>query len=91
VILAISVQPAAKRSGIEGIDVWRGRLQVAVKSVPLKGAANEEVCELISELFGIPRALIEIIAGHRSRQKSVKLSNINLSDIESYLEVFCAE
>ena len=63
VILAVAVQPAAKRVGIEGIDVWRGRLQVAVQALPQKGAANEAVCELLSEAFGIPLVFIEIIAG----------------------------
>ena len=91
VILAVAVQPAAKRLGIQGIDLWRGRLQVAVKAQPQKGAANEAVCELLSEAFGIPLVFVEIIAGHRSRQKSVRLREVTLSEIESHLEDFYVE
>jgi uncharacterized protein YggU (UPF0235/DUF167 family) len=41
VILAVAVQPASKRIGIEGIDVWRGRLQIAVtKGPPMKQSVN---------------------------------------------------
>ena len=91
VVLAVAVQPASKRIGIEGIDVWRGRLQIAVKAIPQKGAANEAVCELLSETFGIPLVFVEIISGHRSRQKSVKLHQVSISDIESQLEAFRVE
>jgi uncharacterized protein (TIGR00251 family) len=91
VILAVAVQPASKRIGIEGIDVWRGRLQIAVKAVPHKGAANEAVCELLSETFGIPLVFVDIIAGHRSRQKSVRLRQVSSSIIESHLEAFRVE
>ena len=91
VILAVAVQPAAKRLGIQGIDLWRGRLQVAVKAQPQKGAANEAVCELLSEAFGIPLVFVEIIAGHRSRQKSVRLREVTLSEIASHLEAFYVE
>ena len=91
VILAVAVQPAAKRVGIEGIDVWRGRLQVAVQAIPQKGAANEAVCELLSEAFGIPLVFVEIIAGHRSRQKSVRFREVTLSEVASHLEAFHVE
>tara|TARA_B110000438_G_C15813584_1_gene650857 strand:- start:3253 stop:3573 length:321 start_codon:yes stop_codon:yes gene_type:complete len=91
VILAVAVQPGSKRISIEGIDVWRGRLQIAVKAIPQKGAANEAVCELLSETFGIPLVFVDIIAGHRSRQKSVKLRQVSRSDIELHLEGFRVE
>ncbi len=91
IILAVTIQPASKRIGIEGIDVWRGRLQIAVKAIPQKGAANEAVCELLAETFGVPLVFVDIISGHRSRQKLVKLRQVSKSDIESCLEVFRVE
>ena len=91
VILAVAVQPAAKHVGIAGIDNWRGRLQVAVRTQPQKGAANEAVCELLSEAFDTPLAFVNIVAGHRSRQKSILFSETPLSKIESYLGAYLAE
>jgi len=91
VILAVTVQPASKHVGIAGIDNWRGRLQVSVKAQPQKGAANKAVCELLSEAFDTPLVFIDIIAGHRSRQKSVHFRETTLSAIELHLEDFHAE
>ena len=91
VILAIIVQPAAKHAGIAGIDDWRGRLQIAVQAQPQKGAANEAGCKLLSETFEIAPLLIEVGAGHRSRQKSVRFHGVSLKSIESHLEAFHVE
>ena len=91
VILAVTVKPASKRNRVEGIDVWRGRLQVAIRTPPVKGEANENVTALLAEKFSISPENIEIISGHRSRQKSVRLCQTNLSEIEPILEVFLAE
>ena len=91
VILAVTVQPAAKHVGIAGIDNWRGRLQVAVKAQPQKGAANEAVCELLSEAFDTPLVSVNIVAGHRSRQKLILFRDVNLSTIESHLGAFLVE
>mgnify|MGYP001311830494 CR=1 FL=1 len=91
VILSLMVHPASKRAKIEGIDVWRGCLQVAVKAPPRKGAANEAVCELLAEAFEIPLVFVEIMAGDRSRQKSVRLREITLQNVKTKLEVFHAK
>ena len=91
VILSVSVQPSAKRSGIEGIDIWRGCLQVAVRAQPQKGVANKAVCELLSQAFDIPLVSVTVIAGHRSRQKSVRFREVTIASIESHLEAFDVE
>ena len=91
VILAVTVKPASKRNRVEGIDVWRGRLQVAIRTPPVKGEANEKVTTLLAEKFSVSPENIEIISGHRSRQKSVRLCQTNLSEIEPILEAFLAE
>ena len=90
VILAVSVQPGAKRVRIEGIDIWRNRLHVAVKPPPQKGIANEAVRELLSSAFEIPIGQIEIISGTRSRHKSIRFSDSTLAEIQSLLEVIDA-
>jgi len=86
IFLAIEVQPASKRNNIEGINMWRKRLQIAVKSLPQKGAANEEVCALISEKWGISFSLVSIERGHKSRQKTVRIKQISLDEITLHLE-----
>ena len=91
VILAVTVKPASKRNRVEAIDVWRGRLQVAIRKPPVKGEANEKVIALLAEKFSIASENIEIITGHRSRQKSVRLVQTKLSKIEPILEELLAD
>jgi len=85
-ILSIEVKPGAKRIGIEGINPWRNRLQVAVKEIPQKGAANEAICTLFSELLSVPLICIKVEAGHKSKQKKLRISEMNRTVIVSKLK-----
>ncbi len=64
----VQVSPRSGRSRIEGIDSWRKRLIVKVRSPPLDGKANAEVEEVFLEATGFPSS---IISGHTNRQKTV--------------------
>ncbi|MCL2031736.1 MAG: DUF167 domain-containing protein [Methanomassiliicoccaceae archaeon] len=64
----VLVSPRSSRSGTEGIDGWRKRLIVKVRSPPLDGKANKEVEEVFLKATGSPSA---VISGHTSRQKTV--------------------
>jgi uncharacterized protein (TIGR00251 family) len=64
----VLVSPRSSRSGTEGIDGWRKRLIVKVRSPPLDGKANKEVEEMFTKATGSPSA---VISGHTNRQKTV--------------------
>ncbi|MDP6899499.1 MAG: DUF167 domain-containing protein [Candidatus Thalassarchaeaceae archaeon] len=85
VIIAVDVQPASKRAQIESINIWRKRLEIAVKARAQKGAANEAVCKLISEELGVPPISVTIENGQKSRQKSVKINDITIEEVEQIL------
>jgi uncharacterized protein (TIGR00251 family) len=65
------VSPGSGRSEVQGIDVWRGRLVVKLRSPPQKGAANAELESLLTEFFG---ANTQVIKGHTNRMKTVLVS-----------------
>lgn len=70
-ILTVKVTPRARKSEIIG---WEGEvLKVRLKANPEKGEANEELIELLSEAFQIPKSKIELIRGHKGRLKQVRL------------------
>jgi uncharacterized protein (TIGR00251 family) len=64
----VLVSPRSDRSGMEGIDGWRKRLIVKVRSPPLDGKANKELEDVFSKVTGCPSL---VISGHTSRQKTV--------------------
>jgi len=66
----VIVSPRSGRSGIEGIDSWRNRLIVKVRSPPLDGKANREVEEVISAAAGSPS---HVTSGHTNRQKTLRI------------------
>lgn len=64
----VLVSPRSDRSGIEGVDEWRKRLMIKVRSPPLDGKANKEVEEILRKAANSPAL---VISGHTSRQKTI--------------------
>lgn len=65
--LKILVVPGARSSELVGEH--GDRLKVRVQAPPEKGKANEDVCDLISEVTG--RKGVVVAAGFTSREKTV--------------------
>ena len=66
----VSVSPRSNRSGPDGFDEWRRRMNVRVKAPPLDGRANKEVSELFRTITGCRS---EVTSGQTSRQKTVRI------------------
>lgn len=71
-VLELHVQPGAKRNEVVGLH--GDRLKVKIAAPPIEGAANQEVCAFVAELFRIPRTSVSVQRGLQSRQKSVVVS-----------------
>lgn len=71
VLIDLLVKPNSKRVGIEGIDPWKHRLVVAVREKALEGKANKAVISVLEKTFNCKA---KIVAGHKSREKTVLLS-----------------
>jgi len=68
----IRVIPRSRR---EAVDLGRdGRLVVRTTAAPVDGAANDRVLGLLAEHFGVRRRQVEIVTGHRSRTKTVRIA-----------------
>ena len=64
------------RSSREKVDQERaGRIVVRTSAAPVDGAANERVIELLAEFYGVRRRQIELVSGHRSRDKTVRITD----------------
>ena len=86
IAVAIELQPSAKNQGIVGINKWRKRLQVRVKSAPVKGAANAELIDYIATLLEIPSESVNINSGTKDRRKRILLSGISQVEVSNILD-----
>ena len=75
VIIAVKVVPGARANAIAG--VLGDRLKLRVNAPPEDGRANRAVCELIARSLGLRASAVEIIAGHSSPEKTLRVSGIS--------------
>jgi uncharacterized protein (TIGR00251 family) len=71
-LLAIRVVPRARRDEVGGER--GGRLVVRTTAAPVDGQANVAVCRLLADHLGVSKRQVEVVAGHRSRDKVVRIA-----------------
>jgi len=74
-IIAVRVQPGASRDAVDGFaaDADGGAvLKLRVTAAPDKGKANKAVIKLLAAATGLPKSAISIIAGGKSRTKTIR-------------------
>ena len=81
--MTIRVQPRAKRNAIEVSS--DGAVTVRVTAAPEDGKANDAVVAFLAKGLRLPRRGVEIIRGHRSRTKLVRVSDLTLSEFRERL------
>ncbi len=74
----LHVQPRAKHFAIAG--VFNGALRVKVAAPPTDDAANRALIRSLSELLGVPKSCLHILAGLKSRNKILRIDRLSLSD-----------
>ncbi|MBL8172139.1 MAG: YggU family protein [Acidobacteria bacterium] len=84
VTFAVRVQPRASRSEIAGeLD---GALKLRLAAPPVDGEANEELIRLLSKLFRLPRASVELLSGATNKNKVVRLHGVSQAEVEQTLQ-----
>jgi len=83
VTIAIKVQPRAPVNEIGGTH--GAELRVKVTAPPVDAAANDAVVRLLAEAIGCARANVEIIRGHTSRHKVVRIHGVDSATVSAKL------
>jgi uncharacterized protein YggU (UPF0235/DUF167 family) len=72
-VLDIKAVPRARTTGVSDV-MANGVLKVRATAAPEKGRANEEICAVLADYLGVPKRNLEVIHGHTSPQKRVRIT-----------------
>ena len=79
VLLSVKLQPRASRNEIG--EPTGGELKIRVTAPPMDAAANEALVELLADRLDCARNRIELVRGHKSRHKVLKLLGFTAGDV----------
>jgi uncharacterized protein (TIGR00251 family) len=75
VLLSVKLQPRASANEIG--EPLGAELRIKVTAPPVDAAANEALVRLLAETLDCPRGCVELVRGHTSRHKVVKLHGLS--------------
>lgn len=61
-------------------------LKIKLASPPVDGAANDELIELLAKAFDVPKGAVEIVSGHGSKTKSIRITEASPDKIAAVLQ-----
>lgn len=83
VSLSIRIQPRASKNEI--VTMAGGGLKIRLTAPPIDGAANEALVKFLAATLSISKSHIEIVSGHTSREKIVRISGISDAEVKRVL------
>ena len=83
--LAVRIQPRASKNGV--LRMEDGSLKIRLTAPPVDGAANEALIEFLSRTLSVAKSQVEIVSGHTSREKRVKISGMGEADVTRLLNI----
>ena len=72
ITIKIYLQPRSSKNEIVG--PYRDGIKVRVTAAPVEGKANEALLRFLAKEFGVTSSSIEIVRGHRSREKIIRVA-----------------
>ena len=83
VFLSVKLQPRASANEIGG--ALGNELRIKVTAPPVDAAANEALVKLLAQHLDCPRNRVELVRGHTSRHKTIKLYGLAPEDVAKKL------
>jgi hypothetical protein len=85
VFLRVRVQPKAARNAV--MIEPDGRVRVALTAPPVEGAANKALCTFVAKQLGLPRRLVTVAGGQKSRDKLLRIEGATATEVRNKLEI----
>ncbi len=86
VILRVYIQPRSSKDEIAGIHGGTA-LKIRLTSPPVEGAANSACIQFLADKLKLKRNQIELVSGHKSRIKRIRVMGISLEEMESRFQI----
>jgi len=83
-LLAVKLSPRASVNQIG--EPLGDELRIKVTAPPVDAAANQALVELLAETLNCSRSRVELIRGHTSRHKTLKLHGFKPEDVLAKIE-----
>ncbi|MDR2031939.1 MAG: DUF167 family protein [Azoarcus sp.] len=71
-LLALHIQPGAKRTGFAGLHGEAAKVRLAAP--PVDGKANAALCAFLADICGAPRSAVTLLGGERARAKRIRIA-----------------
>jgi uncharacterized protein (TIGR00251 family) len=81
--ISVRVRPGGRKDELRGFH--DGVLIARVSAPPVDGRANRALCRLVARRAGVPASHVEIVRGHRSREKVLSIVGLGTDDVERAL------
>jgi len=85
ITLSIRIQPRASKNEIASLE--NGGLKIRLIAPPVDGAANEALVRFLSDRLSVTRSQVEIVSGHTSRDKIVRIRGVDRTNAERMLNL----
>ncbi len=82
-VLEIRLLPRSSRCEIAGLQ--DGALKIKITAPPVEGKANEECIRFISGILKIRKSALTIIAGEKSKNKTILVTGMTAQVIEKII------
>jgi uncharacterized protein (TIGR00251 family) len=79
ILLKVFLQPKSSKNEIVG--PYRDGIKIKVTAPPIEGKANEALVRFLSREFGISPSCIEILKGHHSREKTLRILGVTQQEL----------
>ena len=86
-LLSVKLQPRASANEIG--EALGNELRIKVTAPPVDAAANEALVRLLAEQLDCPRGRVELVRGHTSRHKVIKLYGLTPEAVLAKLGPAC--
>jgi uncharacterized protein YggU (UPF0235/DUF167 family) len=92
VVLRVRLTPRAAKDAVEGLEETADgvAIKARVRALPENGAANAALERLIADWLSVPKSLVTVSAGTKSRVKTVSVSG-DATDLGRSIESKLAE